>query len=315
MGNKTTFTCSLLFTALFGFSNVASAGAVIKDVMSFTEMEAHVKELGSPESTLVVMDNDDTLTTMSCPDRADLKNCQYLGGAAWFSWQEEQLQNLAQPRVANNFDDLLTVASTLFAINNMPYTAPDVPIVLNNLTQQKVRLLVETARGNGDAAATVRQFETLQVKHSNDSTLQALISNHSLTFNGNPGKASPYTMECNGKTTSPLTYQQGAMYLSGQSKGPILKCMLEEHNKYGDGKDIKNVVFIDDTPSNVTSVFNTFKDSDDFTVVALNYKALDEHKKAFTEGEMAAKYQNMAMERWEAISEILQLSLQNPTTP
>ena len=283
------------------------AGGKEPSVESFTNMQKYIKE-GMEKSTLVVMDNDDTLTTMSCPDRSKPDTCQYLGGAAWFDWQQEQIENMSQPRVADTFTGLLDISAALFSINYMPYSAKDVPGVLDTLTDKGVRLLVETARGDANIAATEAQFQRLSIDNQEGDTLFSLISSHSLTFGNNSSKASPY-QPCPEQKLRAISYRNGAMYLAGQNKGIILKCMLDEYNAQEGVEPITHVIFIDDTEGNVKNVREAFAGSKTYNIHALHYTALSEHKKAFTDGRMADTYQENAMQRWHAISHILRHKL------
>lgn len=292
------------------------AASTKHEVKSFTEMQKYVDKIAAPAHTLVVMDDDDTLTMMSCPDSKQLDTCQYLGGPAWFSWQQSQVENMAQPRVADSFNGLLTASSMLLSINYMPYTATDVPVVLNNLTGRGVRLLVETARGNDNVSATERQFARLDNQSYNKQypNLLSLVSENSLRFEKGAGKVSPYP-PCGDQHMRPISYQLGAMYLSGQNKGKILKCMLDDYNHEHKADAVTHVVFIDDTDANVVDVHKAFERDNLYDVYALHYTALKEHKKALTEGKMAAAYQANAMKRWKAIREAMQGNLQNPVLP
>ena len=314
--HKSAFILSAVFALLALFSQAGQASSITHDVKSFTEMQQYVDKIADPKHTLVVMDDDDTLTMMSCPDSKQLDTCQYLGGPAWFSWQQSQIKNMAQPRVADSFSGLLTASSMLFSINYMPYTATDVPTVLNKLTTSGVRLLVETARGNDNVSATERQFSRLDNKSYNKQypNLLSLVSENSLRFEKGPGKVSPYP-PCGDQHMQPISYQLGAMYLSGQNKGKILKCMLDDYNHDHKADAVTHVVFIDDTDANVVDVHKAFENDKLYDVYALHYTALKEHKKALTEGKMAAAYQANAMKRWKAIREAMQENLQNPVLP
>ncbi len=321
-------------TVLLGLTATqATAASRMESVKSFTEMQERVDRFKDPAATLVVMDDDDTLTMMSCPDPKVPETCQYLGGPAWFTWQMEQVQNMDQPRVADTFDELLTISSMLFATNNMPFTASDVGPVLNELAGKGVRLLVETARGEGDTNATLRQFGAVGINLERKpdepaaptpvaKTLAALIAKHSLNFGDLASLAGPYQPCANDpdaqtkyKLGRDISYQQGAMFVSGQHKGAILKCMLDKYNQQAGAQPVKYVVFIDDTEQNVLDVHEAFKKADEYQVKALHYTHLDEHKKALTEGEMAPVYQRNAMERWYRLRDALSGALMNPVGP
>lgn len=117
--------------------------------------------MGEPENTLVVMDNDDTLTMIACADDQSPSECQYLGGAAWYAWQSELVTAQSAPRVADTSLELIEASDLLFALNTMVYTRDNVPAILARLSSQGVRLMVETARGNQTISATEDQFTDL----------------------------------------------------------------------------------------------------------------------------------------------------------
>lgn len=303
------FPKSLCALALGFASTICTADSTEGNAANFTEVAKQVAQLGNPQSTLVVFDDDDTLTMMSCPDQKNIKTCQYLGGPAWFSWQQDNIQNGKKPQVAKTFDELLNVSTLLFAMNKMVYTSNDEAEVLGQFTQQGVRILAETARGNSTASATEQQFASLVVGKQN---LLELFASNALVFNGLTSKASPY-IPCNLKNFRSITYQQGIMYLSGQDKGKMLKCILDEYNMQQHAQRINQVVFLDDTHANVTAVVDAFKDQPNYKVIALNYTKLDAHKIALTQGKMAKQYQTQAMKQWNAIKNTMQQTLQKPS--
>jgi hypothetical protein len=316
-GNMMNFTKYLKILILFTVlpCNLSLADSVKRETKTFDSITKQVNKWAVPDSTLVVMDNDDTLTMMSCPDRANTQTCQYLGGAAWYAWQEDQIAHNRKPRVAENETDLINVSGLLFSMSNMVYTRKNVASTLNELTNKGVHLLVETARGNGNVTATEAQFSLLNV--TKDSTLKSLISSHSLNLNqgGIASKASPY-IPCENTSMRAITYQNGVMYLAGQDKGNNLKCMLDSYNaQKGIFNKITHVVFIDDTLKNVTSVQQEFSQSPDYVVLALHYTALATHKSALTKGSKAGEYQQVAMDRWYRIKSAMELSLLDPTLP
>ena len=290
------------------------AGSEMRAVDSFTQMQTLVKKINNPKGTLVVMDNDDTLSTMPCPDPDNPDTCQYLGGAAWFDWQEAQMEAGAQPRVADSFGELLSISGVLFALSYMPYTGEDVPVVVKALADSGVRLLVETARGKEFMNATFNQFSKLPIKDETHDDLLSLISNHSLAFgkDGRPGMVSPF-QPCGDASARPIVFQQGAMFLAGQNKGVILKCILDQYNAQPNAQKITDIVFIDDSEKNVVNVHKAFKDSRDYNVIALHYTALSSHQQALTKGKMAKIYQENATKRWEAIKDVVQSNIMKPT--
>ena len=335
-------------------------------VNSFSQLQQAVLELKEESkqknlsNTLIVMDDDDTLTMMECEDRSKPISCQFLGGPAWFSWQENllkqyqsnhpvpqdlnllqqleakngkltkqekelkhELEKLAKesantvkpPLVANNMGDLLDIAALLLAINNMPYTEEkEVPSVLKTLTKDQAKLLVLTARGTSNLSATESQFAALtatkadQKKGITAVSFQELIHNNAL--NGQKsgiasiaGPFAPCTQSTNARSVS---YQEGVMYVAGQNKGEMLKCLLSKT----DSGQIQNIFFIDDTLQNVVDVFSAFEGQDQYKVTAMHYTYLKKHKDAFM-NEKAL--QDKANQRWEDVKASLASHLKNPT--
>ena len=299
-----------VFTVVFLVqANFTFAESTHWEVNSFNELIELVEEIDQPYNTLVVMDDDDTLSMMDCPDSNDPSQCQYLGGPAWFQWQNNQINNNLQPRVANNFDELLVTATLLFNLNKMVYSQSEVPSVLKKLTQSGVRLLVETARGNSDISATEQQFNHLSI--GINKTFATHLSQNSLQFNNLSSKASPYT-PCEMSTMKAISYRNGAMYLAGQDKGINLKCILDEFNQQESVTKLTQIIFIDDTLKNVISVHKAFKNNHRYQVKALHFNALEKHKAALTTGIYASQHQQNAMERWEIIKSVLELELNKP---
>ncbi|WP_440874200.1 DUF2608 domain-containing protein [Thalassotalea sp. PLHSN55] len=305
----------LLLTLILVPLNKVLAKSIQTDSENFSAISHQVKTWGAAQSTLVVMDNDDTLTMMNCPDHNNTITCQYLGGAAWFTWQQAQIENKSEPRVADNVTDLIAISGLIFSLSNMEYTAEQVPKTLNELSKKGVRFLVETARGNGNVSATERQFSQLLMPSS--ISLQSFIKQHSLVFSqGNiASKPSPFE-PCADEKMRPITYQNGVMYLAGQDKGKNLKCLVKKYNEQQAVKTkISHIIFIDDTLKNVKSVASAFKNSKEYTVNAIHYTALAKHKLALTKGSQASAYQQAAMNRWYKIKSTLELSLLNPALP
>jgi hypothetical protein len=288
--------------------------AVKRQISSFKELQEIVEKIADPTATLVVMDDDDTLTMMSCQDADKSDKCQYLGGPAWYAWQSKLVGTDSVYSVAKTQEDLFSISSLLLAMNNMEYTESDLPQVLHALTNKGVRLLVETARGSSDVSATERQFTKRLVKNSPYGSFLDMISANSLVFApDNLTSLSGPFIPCRIPGARAVSYQQGVMYVAGQNKGIMLKCLLRRYQSANsDGLPIKYVVFIDDTQGNVDDIYSAFKHSDQYNVKALHYDALDKHKNALTEGPRKNTYQENAKQRWNAIHTTMHKELLNP---
>jgi hypothetical protein len=263
--------------------------------------------------TLLVMDDDDTLTMMSCPNQDDAATCQYLGGPAWFSWQDDLINKNSPFKVTDNFPQLIKISALLFAMNDMALTDDAIPATLQKLVDSEGKLLVLTARGKETISATESQLSHLSLDKNNlnSPTILEFISKNALT--GKKSKissiASPIKSDkCFGELKNPISYQQGVMYVAGQDKGKMLKCLL----KLTKPRQVKNIYFIDDTMDNVIDVNNAFSDDRRYNVTAIHYTALSAHKAALTKGKRASTYQSNAKQRWEAIKATLNQELQDP---
>jgi len=306
-----TFSIYLNIIVFLSLQNL-SADSKLTSVDSFKEFQKVVNSIGSKNlsHTLVVMDDDDTLTMMSCPEQDNLDKCQYLGGPAWFSWQEKLLETDASYKVANSFDELLNISTLLFSMNDMVYTEECLPKVLHEFTKSGVKLLVLTARGTETLSATASQFTNLNLLvDSKKSNFLDFISSNALKGNKSDisSIAGPFTpKEYN--ATRAVSYQQGVMYVSGQNKGEMLKSFLSKTQS----SNIKNIFFIDDTIKNVQDVNTAFSKSRVYNVNAIHYKALQKHKEALTKGANAPKYQDIANKRWQSIKATMIEELQLP---
>lgn len=295
---------ALSFSFLASFSAISGSTQITSD--SFSVLSKTVADWGAPQNTLVVSDNDDTLTAMPCPDLSTPRTCQFLGGAAWFSWQEELIGTESYHKVADSFGELLSISALLFAMNEMNFTQSDVPKVLLALQNQGVKTMVATARGNENISATEQQFSQLNVTKKEN--LLAHFASNSPRFFDEPLE-NPYK---NCTNTKAISYRNGVLYLVGQNKGENLQCFIHRYNRDRPmAERITHMAFIDDTLSNVEDVTKAFEKSS-VVVSSIHYTALQAHKAAFTQGAMAKRYQQKATERWKVIKTVLEKQLLQP---
>ncbi|NQZ57295.1 MAG: DUF2608 domain-containing protein [Lentisphaeraceae bacterium] len=297
--------CTLFVMLTACASHKKDSGRVVYrgKVQDFNQLTKIIAGLKHPSKTLLVMDDDDTLTMIGGL-AADKK--QYLGGPAWFSWQQSLLKTKSTYRVAKSFPELLNISKLLLAVNHMNYSSSQVPGTLAFLTDSGVHLLVETARAPVNSSATVSQFSNLAVKGNNSKNLLSLVSNNALVGKHSkmPSLPGPYKVKDQTKT---VIYQQGVLYCTGQNKGILLKNLLEAT----ESSDIENIVFIDDTLVNVQNVYKEFKKSS-YSITALHYTALSAHKQALTIGPKAQHYQRKSRDSWNALKRVLEKKMVNP---
>ncbi len=308
----TYFKTLLLLCFSLGVSVAVAAEASKHELSAYSDLKAAIAEF-EPATTLLVLDNDDTISTMPCKDE---QTCQYLGGAAWFDWQDELLGHSSPYRAAENFGDLLAISSFIFNATDMQVTDPVLPALLKELTASGMRFIVETARGGDTVNATERQLSTLTSPDGTSHNMLTLVRSAALTFaDGDlPSIAGPFE-PCAMNGVRPVTYRQGVMYLAGQNKGLMLKCLLRLYAADADGREampIRQIVFVDDTPKNVDNVVAAFKDEPGITVKAFHYSAFDTHKAKLTSGPTAKALQDRAKARWQQINDAIKATLQDP---
>lgn len=301
-----------LIIILFILNGTPAYGEVTQqDLKSYADLKAAIADL-DPAATLLVFDNDDTLSTMPCVDE---ESCQYLGGAAWFDWQDDLLDHDSPYRVAGDFAGLLAVSNFIFNATDMQLTDPGLPALLSDLTDSGMRLIVETARGGETVNATERQLSNLKSVNGITHDMLTLVRQSALTF-GDSNLASiegPFR-PCAINGAGPVTYRQGVMYLAGQNKGLMLKCLLRLYRADQDGRQalpIRNIVFVDDTPKNVNTVVAAFEGEPGLTVRAFHYSAYDAHKAKLTKGATAKRLQDRAKRRWQQIEAAIKAALQD----
>jgi hypothetical protein len=289
------------------------ADAEIFPAPSFKQLHSAVLKFGEKniDKTLIVMDDDDTLTMMQCDEQSDPQKCQYLGGPAWYAWQSNLIKknDNTEYRVAKTEEELLQISALLLDINDMPYTDSHIPSILASLTDKGAKLLVLTARGHSNLSASESQFTDLPAHQNSAKNFLSFIRDNALKGrkSGIASFAGP-TIPSSCQLKRPIAYQQGVMYASGQNKGEMLKCLLGET----ESGQITKIAFIDDTLKNVEDVYSAYELNKHYNVKAMHYTLLAKHKQALTKGKNANKYQKEAHKRWLAIKHALKKNLLKP---
>ncbi len=119
-----------LSTFLFISCSISYSDTSKSQVGSFQELKNIVLEFNEPQATLVVMDDDDTITMMRCLNDVKPGSCQYLGGPAWYDWQSDLVGSGSPYSVAETQDELLKISTLLLAMNKMDYTEDDLGSIL-----------------------------------------------------------------------------------------------------------------------------------------------------------------------------------------
>lgn len=189
--------------------------------------------------TLVVFDLDDTLLTMPTA----------LGSTGWWDWQSALLGTNDPQAVADNRDDLLRIQATLYRLSDMKHTQPDISSLLNWLHVNKIPSMVLTSRGE--------EYDRLTQQQMDDAHLSTFFGDNGLTVNANSISNNENTsvagdfIPCDSGFDRAASYEKGVYYGSGQNKGQMLQCFL---NNQASEANIQAVYFVDDTQSNLADM-------------------------------------------------------------
>jgi hypothetical protein len=274
----------------------ASANSIIVSLDSFKDVQQLLLQQKHPKQTLLVMDDDDTLTMMPCPTK---NHCQYLGGPAWFAWQSKLPQNSKQ-RIWKSFPALLSINNLIFSMSKMPLTDSHIPVTLKIAQQQGIKTIVASARGYDMVNPTETQF-------TQDGIFDLIRNNAIKTpddHTGFPGIYNP--AKWNNKSVRAIAYVHGILYLAGQNKGVMLQQFLA---KTKNTRKIRMIIFVDDTMQNVKEVASAYAKDANMNAVSIHFTRLASHKAAFLSGKNAKKWQAQATQQWFAIRHAMRKNL------
>ncbi|OGT49460.1 MAG: hypothetical protein A3E82_00020 [Gammaproteobacteria bacterium RIFCSPHIGHO2_12_FULL_38_11] len=288
------FLCVIL--SLFLITSTVCAESQIISTDNFTTVKQLIEQNKHPHHLLLALDDDDTLTMMPCPSPS---NCQYLGSPAWFSWQYNLPLN-SKDRVWHQFPQLIAITSLIFDMSQMVLTDSKIPDTLKTADNRGVVTLVETARGYSQAGSTERQFSQNHILHYIEKDAIHTSKNH-ISY---PGFYFPEPF--NKSPVRRVAYLHGIYYVDGQNKGEMIKQLLEKTKQT---KNIRTIIFVDDTNQNVIDVAHVYKNNPRVNVISVHYTRLAKNKAAFLTGKNAKKLQAIANARWYAIRDFLKKTL------
>ncbi len=212
------------------------------------------------KNTLVVLDDDGTLTMLPCSPKKN--QCQYIGSLTWEQWQAE-LASHPQKIKPIPAEHIYAISKLVKLISQASLVEPKAEgHFLNILKNNHTTTMVATARSAEANGTTESQLNELGL--SNLFRQQGLIINHI--------RSAPYPWML-ANLNRPTRYEEGVLYLTGQKKGVAVKDMLQKTQQ-----KFKNIVFIDDTLKNATEFKSTFKNTP-YKVYSIHYTFLAKHKK------------------------------------
>ena len=297
-----------VFRSLLQLAIVAVASSVVRaqttevSTDDFTEAqrqaEAFAEEFG-PDCVLFVSDIDNTLLAMN----------QDLGSDQWFTWQSGLLSSdpQASQLAADSFPGLLQAQALLFSLSDMHPPQSSQPESLKAIQAQGIATMAHTSRGPDVRDVTLREL--------NDSRYD--LAGHTINPQaGYAGSYLPYSVERiedsgltreealawlgkNRKISPPreVSFNEGVYMTAGQHKGAMLRMLLHKSEK---SNHFKAIVFIDDTPKNVTSVREAFDNVEGVRVATFLYTHEVENVRQFNENADDRKTQTV--QQWRRLS-------------
>ena len=260
---------------------------------------------------LIVLDVDNTLLTMP----------QFLGGVAWFNWQETLLGTTNPQHVAKNFTNLLLAQRLLFVMNKMALTDAYIPNTLSIYARSGIHIIIDSARGPEYSSLTDHQLMDARiVGKGGNSTLFAQYGLKDPNYNSTTYSAELSCKDANGKTfTRPVSYVNGALYLSGQDKGVGLEC-LQDALGYANVSDPSKrqytyIIFMDDLQKNLRAVMAEYKNVKNIELDAVHFTKDQNRDVLPADPAQAAQLKQKATIEYNSIYNTLADSLIDPDLP
>ena len=271
---------------------------------NYDELSRITHLMVNAKQTLLVVDDDDTLSMMPCTAFNDPAHCQFLGSASWFEWQNN-LEQDNPDKVASNMQQLIETNSLVFDLSKMLYTDKNIPNILERFVEHGGHILVETARGPRADSATEQQFSSLKTNQGN---LLSLFSQYSPKLSSYNEAFLGILPGCEEQQKKEVRNEKGIFYTAGQNKGEMLQCLLKN---IPDAYKFRKIVFMDDTQKNVNDVFASYKTSHT-SLYAVHFTGMDSIKKTFLDSPKATEYQAMATQDWKALNASIHKNINSP---
>jgi len=291
--------CLILSTFLISIQTYAYS--TITSANSFRQVQQLILASKHPHHLLLVLDDDDTLTMIPCPNQKSIAQCQYLGGPAWFSWQMTLSPN--DPQRVGNFSRLLKIDALILNMSKMPLDDPSIPAALAAAHQVGAHIVVASARGYSMLGATETQLQQDGILNTIEKNALKTPSGH-ISF---PGYYFPKILS--DKKMRRIAYIDGVLYLSGQNKGVMLKLFLQKMHQTN---NITQVIFVDDTFQNDKDMAAAYANNPKVKVTSIHFTRLSAHKAALTQGKNAKKFQLAATTQWNNLKRSMKNNLLGP---
>ena len=217
------------------------------------ETETDAEKIKRNSDTLYIFDFDNTLMAMQ----------QELGSDQWYNWQSELIQkNDKKYAVAKTKGELFDIQYKLFALGKMRPVEPETAQIVKSLQKNGYKVIILTSRGSEYRTDTEKELTSLDLNFIDSA------------IGPRGGILEPYLPDL---ISNPrlVTYQNGILMGSGQDKGLLIRDLLEKT-----GYKPNKIIFIDDTPKNITNVDKEF-DKSELQVHVVQYDAELKNVKKF----------------------------------
>lgn len=298
------------------FSVAILADVVQKQALSFSAVDALTSDIDDLDKTVLVIDFQDTLAALPCDFTSpSQEKCPYLGSAAWFNWQRSLLEKEpdSQYLVAKDELSLLEIASIILTSSQLVSPEALIPQVLESLGKQGARIMFMT-KYDRNQRLTERAALSLVLNEQDKTSLGDLLHRYSPRLEDSHNALAV----CNESEASNISYQNGVLYTAGQNTSSVSKCFFELYNTQlskaledevkegakGDKvKEVAEIVFIDDSYSNIEELYSTYRSHKELDAFLLHYVALDsDWKNLFSDGHEAV-LQEQAHQKWLTIKD------------
>ena len=281
---------SLFFLALVLSTSFGARASELQATKDFADVakavEGYITKYGA-EHVVLVMDIDNTIMSMDTD----------LGSDHWFEWQNYLLTNepTSPHLVAKTFPELLKAQGILYDRGKMHPTQPEQPKLISDLQKQGVAAILLTSRGPEFRDVTIRELKrcdydfkgsALPVGDAPEGEYLPYDPAHPEKSNLSAEDLKNYKLG----TPRPVLYTNGVFMTAGQHKGMMLMTLLKRSPR-----DIKAIVYVDDSVRHVGAVFSAAV-ARNIEVSSFQYQREDTRVQRFQYGDKA----NMDAE-WAAI--------------
>lgn len=295
-------------------ANSCSSKPIYQKTDAFSDISKSALDLADhfgPENVLLVFDIDNTLLAMN----------QEVGSDQWFAWQAKLLEHDPNNEnlIAIKFSELLESQRLIYSIASMSQTEAKQSTLLKALSDKGFPRVLLTSRGPEMRDSTVRELNQSQYKLSANTPFRDVDgSYYPYDFNDmiDAYKSDPnvleqfrlltnhqdcklqslHSTECL-RTARKVSFHKGLYLTSGQNKGLMLSLLMNDNKTIS--KQIKAIIFADDTPKHIQDMYYQFCQSN-IQLSLFHYTHEDKRVEQFSH----SNKKNL-VQRWNTLKEAI----------